>query len=96
MGQIHTNYIIFRNVEIFKKQKSEINFFPKEKKESDTIFENISYQNGIVKINYIFDNMCQSEQGTMVVSYLYYALFHVHGWRWGKYLTLYVVCGIHW
>jgi hypothetical protein len=77
-------YIIFRNVEIFRKKKIR-NIFLKEKKESDRIFENISYikMESSKLIDYL-TNMCRTEQGTMVVSYLYYPFFHVHGWQWGK------------
>jgi hypothetical protein len=42
LGWFETNYIIFLNVEIFKKKKSEI-FTLKKIKESDGIFEKISF-----------------------------------------------------
>jgi accessory colonization factor AcfC len=48
MGQFDTNSIIFRNVEIFKKNKNKIKcqrfiFFLKGNKEFDEIFQNISF-----------------------------------------------------
>jgi hypothetical protein len=42
LGHFDTNYIIFRNVEIFKKKKSEI-LYPKENEECDGIFGNMSF-----------------------------------------------------
>jgi len=45
-GQFDPNYIVFRNVEIFKKY-----FFLKENKESNVIFENISFfKNGFLSM----------------------------------------------
>ncbi len=62
MGQFDTNYIIFTNVEIFKKT------FVKENKEYDKTLENIL----LVKIEYsklinYLTNMYQSGQGITVI-----------------------------
>ncbi len=57
LGQFHTNHIIFRNVDIFKKNLfTRKNKIPKENKSSDEIFENISLVIEILKsIDYLSD-----------------------------------------
>jgi hypothetical protein len=72
-GQFGTNYIIFRNVKIFHIKRIITEILPqknnlKENKESDEMFENISFVEieSSVLINYS-TNMCRSDQGATIL-----------------------------
>ncbi len=69
LGEFNITYIIFRNVQIFKKIFFSEVFFLKERKESDEIFKNKPFfEMGSSKLIDCLTNMCQSGQGSTITA----------------------------